>query len=536
MAAAEPDKPAAGTLSEPAAPQTLPAESAPEPEPEPPPGPVPDFTPRFTPRFTIELGFPAGAAPEWRRLGRLTGHRRRPRPLRIVWHDTADGALATANLALADHGAGASHWHIEPLSPAEHSWLPATPPPWLASAADRADLAASLPAGETMAVAAFAGEQRGIIIERDGEPVSVVLLSGTVSGVIDQAGITRIMLQASPAGLPPLALALAEQGAFVPRASLAAEALAVAGRGAPPARHKGAAHVPAEATVGEGLAMAIGRLVDCLCYWAAKIPDAANQEPVHQARVATRRLRSVLGLPRRAATGPLWQQMRAHLRQFAHALGEARDWDVFLSGTGAQLTALWPGDARFEALLRRADQRRQAAYDRLRAMLASPAHRQLEVELALFAALRRFETEGDPEFWRQDCRGFAREALNRRRRHLFAAGELTQLPPHELHEVRKNAKRLRYGCELFAALWSAKAVRKYTDRLGEFQDLLGQINDSTLLETMLKTLGPQGGASGGASGFAAGAAVGIAAVHASHAIEAMPKAWRKLEQADIFWS
>ncbi len=96
-----------------------------------------------------------------------------------------------------------------------------------------------------------------------------------------------------------------------------------------------------------------------------------------------------------------------------------------------------------------------------------------------------------------------------------------------MHEIRKNAKRLRYGCELFATFYGGKPVRKYLERLSELQEALGEINDTTSLEPLLAGLGN--------AGFAAGVAVGMATERSRPALKEAQRAWSKLRAAEEFW-
>ena len=473
--------------------------------------------------YEIELEFPPGLVPLWRTLGQVSGARRRPREVRVVWHDTADGALAKDHLALADHG---GTWRLTALRPGKLGWPPAGPAPVIAEALDLHGLGMTF---EVIPIASFVGEQRTVEILTGEETVTARWITGHLRGVVDEIPVARVELRGGREALQRLALVLADQGASVPLASLAAQAIAVVEHAAPAPRHRGAAQVPEGTNVADGLAVAIGQLVDAALYWAARIPEASDAEPVHQMRVAVRRLRSLLGAPRKAATGPLWQGTKSMLGELARELGDARELDVFLEGVGTELARARPQDRRIGMLLARARKHREAAYAKLRADLASSKMRRVAVELALFAALKPFQSEGDGEFWATDCREFASAALDRRLRKLQAAGDdLTDLNAVDLHEVRKNAKRLRYTSELFAIFWAGgKRIRKYFERIAELQEALGAVNDAASLEHLLSRVG--------AGGFAAGVAVGIASANARPALKEAQSGWKKLGSAEKFW-
>ncbi len=483
----------------------------------------PPALPPSAPVCSIELGFPPGLKPHWRVLGAVAGARRKPRPLRLLWHDTPGRDLARHQLSLCKEN---NLWRLAALRPnKQHVWPPLGLPPVITQTANAEDL--GLPDAPLAPVASFAGQACTVEITNDHGTVAIRWLDGQLQCVVDTLPIARLTLSGPPEAVRVLALALADQGACVPLASMAGSALALAEHTPPVARHKGASHVPEGANLADGMAFAIGQLVDAALYWASEIPLAATSEPVHQMRVAVRRLRSLLGMVRKADMGALWRTTKIQLRDLACELGEAREWDVFLEGTGAEMIQAWPGDPRITTLIGRATKRRAAVYATLRADLASPKMRRLAMELALFATLRLFVVPDDL-FWQTDIRAFAAHALRRRARNLLAAGEdLAALPLPALHEVRKNAKRLRYGAEFVGDFWGGKATRKYLERLGELQEALGEINDAVSVEPLLAKLGP--------CGFAAGMAVGIATERSMPALQDAQNAWDKLCASDGFW-
>ena len=100
-------------------------------------------------------------------------------------------------------------------------------------------------------------------------------------------------------------------------------------------------------------------------------------------RVALRRLRSALALFRRAVVrAPSSTSRRPALRVLAHALGPARDWDVFGTGTGEAVAAAFPADAAVTRLTAAAARRRDACYAELRHVLDGAAFRRLGITLA----------------------------------------------------------------------------------------------------------------------------------------------------------
>jgi CHAD domain-containing protein len=56
------------------------------------------------------------------------------------------------------------------------------------------------------------------------------------------------------------------------------------------------------------------------------------------------------------------------------------------------------------------------------------------------------------------------------------------------HAVRIAVKRLRYGCDFFAACYPQQATRPFLARLAKLQDTLGELNDISVARLLLKEL------------------------------------------------
>ena len=124
----------------------------------------------------------------------------------------------------------------------------------------------------------------------------------------------------------------------VPALSLSAEAFAAAGR-AVPAGPLGAPDLPPGLSVGDACGFVCAHLGRVIQHYAPLAAAGGETEPVHQMRVAVRRLRSALALFRRAAACPELDAAKAGLRALGQALGPARDWDVFGTGIGEAVAA-----------------------------------------------------------------------------------------------------------------------------------------------------------------------------------------------------
>jgi triphosphatase len=278
-----------------------------------------------------------------------------------------------------------------------------------------------------------------------------------------------------------------------------------------------------ETSLPHALAAALRGGLSLLLHHAPSCRPDASAHGVHQTRVATRRMRSIIRLMRGGLPDPgLPERFEQGLKELAAALGPARDWDVFTGGIGAQLAEAMPGEKRLRPLLRRAEATRREAYAALMPHLAGPSFRALIWQgVALIEALEALPRA-------DDLHAFAVEVLTRRHKRLRRAGkDIEALPPDELHALRLLAKRLRYAAELLAPLWSGQAAKRYIRRLSRLQDALGLANDASVAAGLVRSLGARGWAGGAAEGFALARGAGSRDM----ALESWAR-WRKTKR---FW-
>jgi triphosphatase len=496
----------------------------------------------FEPAFELELALHPDDAP---RLPRLLGRGRsggRTSSVALVWHDTTDGELAGAGLALVERRQGrATRWRLERLCPdAAATWPCGTPPPVMAEAADRAGLGTALP-DPLLALARFGGRLRTLPEAADTTAPTVTLLQGTLHAGAAAHPICRVMLSGEPQAVAGLALELAQELRLsAPPASFSAEACAVAGRKLP-AGPLGAPELPPGLSVGAASAFACAHLGRVILHYAPLAAAREGTEPVHQMRVAVRRLRSALALFGRAVAGAEVEAAKAGLGALGRALGPARDWDVFTTGTGEAVAAAFPAATAVARLIAAAGRRRDACYDELRRVLDSAEFRRLGITLATLAASRPWERaaqqDGDAAAARRaealaaSLHEYAARALSRRLRHLTAHGDdISALPEATLHAIRLRAKRLRYGAEIFAPLYPRRETRRFIRRLSALQEWLGHLNDGTVAAALMAELGRAGG-----RGFAAGVVCGFVAAGASGARARIDRSWRKFRRLQPFW-
>jgi len=207
------------------------------------------------------------------------------------------------------------------------------------------------------------------------------------------------------------------------------------------------------------------------------VRKGVDPEAVHQARVATRRLRSQLRTFRRALRPKVSKRLSGSLKELAGLLGEVRDLDVlaerFESAREASGEPVSVPDRVVDDVLLKLSREREAVFGELVAEMDSEGYRRLVAELEAFAA--------EPPFRKVAHRPAidvlepaVREAWDGLER---TVAELRVVPSDaELHQARIRAKRARYAAQA-ATPFSPPACKKLAKRLGKLQDALGLLND-----------------------------------------------------------
>jgi CHAD domain-containing protein len=473
----------------------------------------------------LELGLDPDDAKRLARLPMLKPLRHgkaRSQVVRCIWHDSPDRELARQGLALAEQRPG---WRLERLVPDTETWAPGAPVPVLATGRSVADLGLTLPE-PLVPTAALEGRTLSLGLVTEQGPVTLALLNGTVRAVATERRVSRLWLEGSVEAVQPLALGLAsELDAGVPCASVAALAAAVATGAKPPPRHEGPPDLPPGQTVAESFAHVVGHLTDVILHFAPAAAEGnEGPEPVHQMRVAVRRLRSALKVFHHAISHPHLVTVDRRLKALAGKLAPTRDWDVFVTETITPVTEAFAGEARMARLLAAVERRRRTCHDELREFLGSVEFRCLGIELACLAGTPMPVVDEAP------LATFAAGVLDKRlNRVLQTEDDIAALEPSALHALRLRAKRLRYAAEIFAPLFPSKLTHRFIRRLSGLQDRLGTMNDGAVAASLLGEL------ANGNHAFATGLVLGFIAARNRDTRARIDKGWRKFHHAAHFW-
>jgi len=203
--------------------------------------------------------------------------------------------------------------------------------------------------------------------------------------------------------------------------------------------------------------------------------QSGDMRSVHQARVATRRLREALPVLSASVSNRSLGRVRRQVRRMTRALGPVRELDVALSHLD-ELEAKNVVSSRAIGRVRQAVA--QERLKRRRDMLAAITPGKVE---KLRQRLGRVSSDPNaPETAAAVIE--AESQVGRRARRLVTvierAGGLYL--PDRLHAVRVAAKKLRYALEIARELKRSRATARIA-QLKRLQDLLGEMHDFEIL-------------------------------------------------------
>lgn len=296
-----------------------------------------------------------------------------------------------------------------------------------------------------------------------------------------------------------------------------------------------------------------------------------DPEDVHQARVATRRLRSDLRTFRAYLPDDWSAETRAELGWLAEALGRARDADVLFERLHGQADSLDRRDgAGVAGLLGRLVAERDFARRQVLSVLDSDRYGELldrlvaaarelppvktpsavEAPLGPGADVVGMPEAAPPEAAPPEVAPVAatapgpvapdRDALARRQapgvvagpwRHLARAVSGLGPEPSDdaLHEVRIRAKRLRYACEAVASS-VGKPASELARAAAELQGVLGDFHDAIVAEDWLRQASADGPP---ALALAAGQLVAREREDAGRGRDAWPASWKRVSRKKL---
>lgn len=458
------------------------------------------------------------------------------RQLESTYHDTEDLALASARTTLRLRSGGDDDgWHLK-LPVAQDQRLEVRLPVGRSRTTPPARL-------RRQVQVRVRGRRLHPVVRLTTRRVELPLLDadGAVLGVVcddhvqaerlgDQVRTTAWreweveLVDGGPDVLAGVSSRLVEAGA---RPSLHASKLARALGGDLPPRQLAPTRSP-RMSVGDLLLDRVGVHVADLVSADPRVRDDED-DAVHAMRVSTRRLRSLLGTFRPVLVREVTEPLRAELRWLAGVLGQARDAEV-LRGRLGGLVGAEPPELVLGPVARRIDDelgaRYREAHARAVAVLDDPRYFALLESLDALLSDPPLRPEAAQRA-RDVVPGLLHRDWRRLRRASEAAREGSGEKEEALHELRKLAKRLRYGADAGIPVFGRRA--KALSAMAEgVQEALGEHQDAVGARDYLRQVGVQAHLAG-ENGFTFGRLHALEQQRADAAARRFRRSWAKVD-------
>jgi CHAD domain-containing protein len=296
------------------------------------------------------------------------------------------------------------------------------------------------------------------------------------------------------------------------------------------------------------------RLTIVQCRWhiaanAGVFAEKRDAEALHQLRVGLRRLRVALMSFGGEFRNPQFEAVRLRAKDLARQLAPARDLDVFVSELLEPAAGANGSQQAFSVLRLRAQEARRRAFGDAFLAVSGP-------RLRMF--LRDVTEVTDGRGWsfppyhgagavkrvlgyEVPARTVAEQILTHRYKQASRrARRLETLSSSERHALRIELKKLRYAAEFFVPFFDVAQAKKFLDRLGRMQDVLGAVNDVAVAKSILEMLvswdEEDDRISGRELSFAAGLIYGWHLERAAHKWREAVLRWKKFAHTRAFWS
>jgi CHAD domain-containing protein len=214
-----------------------------------------------------------------------------------------------------------------------------------------------------------------------------------------------------------------------------------------------------------------------------------DSEFLHELRVAVRRSRSVLSGGKGIVPEEVRDRFGGELRWLGQITTDPRDLDVYILGWSDYVAPLPTRDASLlEPVRVELERRRVAAHEQLATDLRG------ERATGALASWRRWLTaERSPGDDGSDVAvgPVVARRIAKLQRGLLRDGRAIgdDTPGERLHDLRKDAKKLRYHLECFGGLLESKPRKAFVGHLKALQDNLGEHQDAEIHVDQLRHLG-----------------------------------------------
>ncbi len=254
-----------------------------------------------------------------------------------------------------------------------------------------------------------------------------------------------------------------------------------------------------------------------------------SHEGLHKARIACRRLRAALATYRPLLDREVTDPLRTEVKWLGQSLAEARDATVVRDRLRALIDAerpdvvVGPVRARLDTSMR---ERGRAGWAVAEEALSSERY------LALLDALDQLVSVPP---WTKKADRPAKDVLRRRvhkdwrrlKRRMAGVAEAED-PGEQLHDVRKDAKRLRYAAEAVEPVWG-KHARHLAEGAKGLTSHLGVLQDTAVSRQLLLDIAAEADAAGESS-VTWGVLLAREEERAAQLDDELPAAWAKVSR------
>jgi CHAD domain-containing protein len=240
----------------------------------------------------------------------------------------------------------------------------------------------------------------------------------------------------------------------------------------------------------EGFRLVLANLAEAIEVNLPGTLDDIDPEFLHDLRVAVRRTRSILRHGRRVLAPDALAWAEPAMRSLGDLTSRPRDLDVQVIEWDERVAALDGHDARrdLEPLRRQIVADRAAAHEELTRGLGGGDVRQLLDHWTAMLARPMDPDVGGPDA-AEPIGVVVADRIRKAQRQLLDHGRAItpSTPAEHVHDVRKDAKKLRYLLECFAGVLPSEDRKAFVKRLKRLQDLLGAHQDAEVQADSLRT-------------------------------------------------
>ena len=269
---------------------------------------------------------------------------------------------------------------------------------------------------------------------------------------------------------------------------------------------------------------------------AAALADVP--EGIHQMRVASRRLRSLLSAMKRMLPEHQYRAVNEELRWLADALGPARNWDVISTSLIEPLTATAAPEVDFSPLSEAAGRARYAAYDKAKAAIQSPRYARAVLLLMRWLECREWRQQPiaeRPARLVADIGAIASDLIDRQyRKARKRSKRIRQAGALQRHRLRIALKKLRYTTDFLKPLFNPGQVESFNARVKRLQNDLGDANDVRVAGDLFARL-DHGGNRPDDTARGAGFVLGWHKKRLAHREASVQKHVRRFRRVAPFW-